>query len=87
MSTAESEARRALARLTRSLEKGRRELEALAGAVRHAQGEDFPGESYREAELWLEALLSFAEEEGERLRKRILEAGGLEVGRIRRSSS
>ncbi len=87
MSRVESEARKALNRLARALEKSRRELEALAGAIRHAEGGDFPGERYREAEEGLSRLLEFSEEEGRRLQAKILEAGGLEPGRVRRSSS
>lgn len=86
MTRVESEARKALARLTRSLEKSRRELDALAGAIRHAEGEDFPVGAYRQAEEWLDRSLDFAEEEGRRLQAKILEAGGLEPGRIRRSA-
>lgn len=87
MTRVESEARKALSRLVRSLEKSRRELDALAGAIRHAEGDDFPVEAYREAEEGLARLLEFGEEEGRRLQTKILEAGGLEPGRVRRSSS
>jgi hypothetical protein len=86
MTPVESEARKALSRLVRSLEKSRRELDALAGAIRHAEGDDFPVEGYREAEEWLGWLLEFSEEEGRRLQTKILETGGLEPGRVRRSS-
>ena len=84
MTTAESEARKALNRLRRALEKAERELEALTGALRHAEGEDFPSERYHELSAQLRALLDFTEEEGERLREKILHTGGLEPGRIRR---
>ena len=87
MSSAESEARKALNRLIRALEKSRRELESLQGAIRHAEGEDFPAESYAEVEAGLERLLEFGREEGARLQAKILQSGGLEPGRIRRSSS
>ncbi|MBI4539626.1 MAG: hypothetical protein HY704_09000 [Gemmatimonadetes bacterium] len=86
MGPAEHEARRALARLRRALEKGRRELEALAGAIRRAEGSDFPLELYGEARSRLDELLEFADQEAERLEEKILHAGGLEPGRIRRSS-
>jgi hypothetical protein len=85
--TAESEARKALNRLTRALEKSRRELESLQGAIRHAEGEDFPKDAYSEAEAALERLLDFGREEGARLQAKILQSGGLEPGRVRRSSS
>jgi N-acyl-D-aspartate/D-glutamate deacylase len=86
MTTPESEARKALNRLARALEKGRRELDALAGAIRHAEGDDFPAEAYAGAEGRLSSLLEFVEEEGARLQEKVLQAGGLEPGRIRRSS-
>lgn len=87
MTTAESEARRALNRLARALEKSRRELDALAGSIRHAEGDDFPGDAYRDAEDRLARLLEFVEEEGGRLQEKVLRSGGLEPGRVRRSSS
>jgi len=86
MSGAESEARKALNRLARALEKGRRELRSLVGAIRTAEGEDFPRESYREAEERLDALEDFVREEGARLQSKILQAGGIEPGRVRRGS-
>lgn len=87
MATAESEARKALGRLRRAVDKAGREMEALKGAIRHAEGEDFPVEAYAEAEARLGAVHAFVEEEGERLQEKILRAGGLEPGRVRRSSS
>lgn len=80
------EARKALARLRRALEKGRRELDALSGAIRHAEGEDFPEEAYQEVEDRMNQILDFLEEEGRRLEAKVLESGGLEPGRVRRSS-
>ncbi len=87
LSTPESEVRRALARLRRALEKSARELELLAGAIRHAEGGDFPGDEYAASEALLQALIDFADSEGRRLEDKILTAGGLEPGRVRRSSS
>ncbi len=86
MSNVESEARRALNRLRRALEKARREFGTLEGAIRHVEGEDFPEEAYRDAELQIDALISLADEEARRLQSKILQAGGLEPGRVRRSS-
>ena len=63
--SAEKEARKALARLRRALEKSRRELEALSGAIRHAEGDDFPAEAYGEARDRLREILDFAEELGD----------------------
>jgi hypothetical protein len=68
------------------MEKGVRELDALEGAIRHAEGEDFPAEEYEAVRNQLGAILDFLEEEGLRLEAKILETGGLEPGRIRRSS-
>lgn len=82
--TAEREARKALNRLRRALEKSRRELDALVGAIRHAEGDDFPAESYDAVRDRMEEIISFLEEEGRRLEEKILETGGLEPGRIRR---
>ncbi len=86
MESVEREARKALNRLRRSVEKGVRELDALGGAIRHAVGEDFPAEEYEAVRSQLGAILDFLEEEGLRLEAKILETGGLEPGRIRRSS-
>ena len=86
MESAEKEARKALNRLRRALEKGLRELDALEGAIRHAEGEDFPMEEYEAVRQQLSAMMDFLEEEGRRLEAKILETGGLEPGRIRRSS-
>ena len=87
VTTIESETRRALARLRRALEKSRRELDTLSGAIRHAEARDFPEERYAESEQSLEALLAFCTEEAERLENKVLTSGGLEPGRVRRSSS
>jgi hypothetical protein len=84
VTSAEGEARRALGRLARALEKARREMEALQGALRHAEGSDFPIEEYDTVNDALASLERFVEEEGERLQRKILEQGGLEPGRVRK---
>ena len=84
MDTAESEARKALNRLRRSLEKAEREMGALRGALTHAEGDDFPVDRYAEVEVALRRVVVFAEEEGTRLQEKIMHAGGLEPGRVRR---
>lgn len=84
--SAEKEGRRALARLRRALEKSRRELDALSGAIRHAEGDDFPADEYEGARVRMNEILDFLDEEGRRLEAKILQAGGLEPGRIRRTS-
>lgn len=85
MDTAEREARRALARLQRSLEKCDRELRSLKGALENAEGEDFPAADYEEVDGFLTAARDFAAREGARLQAKILTSGGLEPGRIRRT--
>ncbi len=84
MDAAASEARKALNRLRRAAEKADRELEALEGALRHAEGDDFPVESYERVREALREMLDFTEAEGVRLQEKILHAGGLEPGRVRR---
>lgn len=87
MSTVESEARRALNRLRRAVEKGVREMDALEGALRAAEGDEFPEAVYGEVRKALDQAARFCDEEGARLQEKILHAGGLEAGRIRRSSA
>jgi len=84
MSSAESEARKALVRLERAAEKAERELDALEGALKTAEGADFPVEEYAAARSALRRILEFTDEEAERLQDKILHAGGLEPGRVRR---
>ena len=85
MSSAESEARKALNRLRRAAEKAEREMTALEGALRRAEGKDFPEEAYDEAARAVRLLRDFSAEEAQRLQEKILHAGGLEPGRVRRS--
>ncbi len=84
MSSAESEARKALNRLKRAAEKAQRELDALDGALRRAEGSEFPAEVYEQVGEALQRIVEFTEEEGARLQDKILHAGGLEPGRVRR---
>ncbi len=84
MTSAESEARRALARLRRATEKMERELDALEGALAHAEGDDFPAAAYDEVRAALRRALDFTDEESARLQEKILHTGGLEPGRVRR---
>jgi len=85
--TTESEARRALNRLLRAVEKTHRELGSLEGALRHAEGDDFPVDAYAEVEAHLDAVKEFLHEEGRRLQRKILTSGGIEPGRVRRTLS
>lgn len=80
-----TEARKALNRLRRAAEKTLREMEDLEGSLRHAEGSDFPVDAYQEARDRLEAVMGFVDDEAQRLQEKILHAGGLEPGRVRRS--
>ena len=84
MTTAESEARKALNRLRRAVEKAQREIVALEGALARAEGPDFPADLYEGMNLSIRQLLDFTEEEATRLQEKILHSGGLEAGRVRR---
>jgi hypothetical protein len=83
--TPEREARRALNRLRRAVEKAAAELADVRGALRHAEGADFPAADFAAAEAHVAAVSAFVDEQAERLEEKILHAGGLEPGRIRRS--
>jgi hypothetical protein len=83
----EGEARKALNRLRRALEKVEHELAAVEGALRPAEGNDFPAEEFSAMYSRIADLQSFVDEQAERLEEKILHAGGIEPGRIRRSSS
>ena len=82
---AASEARKALNRLRRSAEKALLDLDALEGALVRAEAEDFPRDAYAAVRARLAELLDFTDEEASRLQEKILHAGGLEPGRVRRS--
>ena len=81
----EREARRALNRLRRALEKTIAGLDDVSGALRSAEGADFPTGEFEEAENNLASVLDFVEAQAERLEEKILHAGGLEPGRVRRT--
>lgn len=81
----EREARRALNRLRRAVEKAVAELSDVRGALRHAEGADFPVSDFEDAESRLNAVAAFVDEQAERLEEKILQAGGLEPGRVRRT--
>lgn len=83
--SAESEARKALTRLRRAMEKVERELHAVEGALRHAEGPDFPAESFQQVESQITDVNAFIVEQAERLEEKMLHAGGLEPGRVRRT--
>ena len=68
------------------MEQARREVRALEGALERAEGEDFPRDAYGDLRDRISEVLAFVEEEARRLEEKILESGGLEAGRVRRSS-
>jgi hypothetical protein len=80
------EARRALSRLRRAVEKADVELQSFAGALRHAEGADFPAQEFDDAAGRLAGVLVFLDEQEQRLQDKILHAGGLEPGRVRRGT-
>lgn len=84
--SAESHARKALNRLRRAMEKALLELDALEVALASAEGEDFPWGTYAGLRSRLSEVLEFTDEESTRLQEKILQAGGLEHGRVRRST-
>jgi hypothetical protein len=81
------EARRALQRLRRAVEKADAELGAVRGALRHVEGDDFPTDTFDAASDHAAALAAFCDEQAERLEDKILHAGGLEPGRVRRGGA
>jgi hypothetical protein len=85
MSAPESEARKALNRLRRSLEKGRRELTSLAEARKRMEGGGFPTAEFREAEEQMDRILDFLSEEERRLQAGLLGRGGIDAKRLRSS--
>jgi hypothetical protein len=62
------------------------ELDELEGALASAEGEDFPRSVYEGLRIRLTEVLEFTKEEGARLQEKVLQAGGLEPGRVRRST-
>jgi hypothetical protein len=78
------EARRALMRLRRAVEKAARELETVENALRTAGGGDVPAQVFEEAAHHLLAVAEFIDEQDERLQTTILEAGGIDPERLRR---
>jgi hypothetical protein len=85
--TAAKEARRALNRLSRALEKAGSELDAVAGSLRHAEAGDFPAAEFDSAADRLREVVQFVEEQEQRLQEKMLHAGGIEPGRVRRGGA
>lgn len=85
--SADREARRALQRLRRAVEKATHELSAVEGALRHAEAGDFPASAFAEAARRLRDVVEFIDEQAMRLEEKILQSGGLEPGRVRRTGA
>jgi hypothetical protein len=83
MTAADSEARKALNRLQRAIEKARRELRSLAASVGREETSDHSLSAYEDAESKIDGLLAFTREEGTRLQEKVLRGGGLEPERLR----
>tara|TARA_B100001123_G_scaffold103245_1_gene119677 strand:- start:3630 stop:3896 length:267 start_codon:yes stop_codon:yes gene_type:complete len=82
--SAESRARKALNRLRRAMEKALIDLDALESALASAEGEDFPRRAYAGLRSRIGEVLEFTDDEATRLQEKVLQAGGLEHGRVRR---
>ena len=85
MDEAAKEARRALNRLRRALEKADAELNGVTGALRHAEAEDFPAAEFEQAHEYVRLVTQFVDDQEQRLQEKILHAGGIEPGRVRRA--
>ncbi|MGH7467199.1 MAG: hypothetical protein ACRENP_04360 [Longimicrobiales bacterium] len=83
----EGEARKAIVRLRRAVEKVEHELDSVEGALRSVEGSDFPADGFADMQSKVADIAAFIGEQAERLEEKMLHAGGLEPGRIRRSSS
>ncbi|MDE2973353.1 MAG: hypothetical protein OXU64_01350 [Gemmatimonadota bacterium] len=85
MKTPEAETRRALARLRRAVEKARREIRGLREALDRSEADGFPGDEYAEMDEHLAAAGELVKREQARQQAKILRAGGIAPGRLRRS--
>jgi len=80
----ERDARRALMRLQRAVEKVLRELSAVDAALRVAGDGAYPAAEFDEAARHLDAVAAFVDGQAERMQAMTLEAGGLDPDRLRR---
>ena len=85
MKTPEAETRRALARLRRAVEKARREVRGLRKALDPAEADGFPGDDYTTMDEHLAEITELVNREQSRQQAKILRAGGIGPGRLRRS--
>ena len=85
MKTPEAETRRALARLRRAVDKARREVRGLRKALDPAEADGFPGDDYTTMDEHLAEITELVNREQSRQQAKILRAGGIGPGRLRRS--
>ncbi|MDE2763303.1 MAG: hypothetical protein OXQ94_10605 [Gemmatimonadota bacterium] len=85
MKTPEAETRRALARLRRAVEKARREVRGLRETLDRAEADGFPGDDYTAMAEHLDAITELVNREQSRQQAKILRAGGIGPGRLRRA--
>ena len=86
MKTPEAETRRALARLRRALEKAKREVRGLREGLDESEADGYPEDDYAEMEEHLGAVTDLVNREQARQQAKILRAGGLAAGGLRRSA-
>ena len=86
MKTPEAETRRALARLRRALEKARREVRGLREGLDESEADGYPADDYAEMAEHLRAVTELVNREQARQQAKILRAGGIGSGRLRRSA-
>ena len=84
MKSPEAETRRALARLRRAVEKARREVRGLREALDRSEADGFPGDDYAGMDEHLAAVTELVSREQARQQAKILRAGGIKPGRLRR---
>ena len=75
-----------MTRLRRALEKAEAELNDVAGALRHAEAADFPAMDFDDAHEHVRLVIQFVDDQEQRLQEKILHAGGIEPGRVKRGS-
>ena len=87
MKTPEAEARRALTRLRRALEKARREIRGLRELLEQSEADGYPGDDYAEMDGHLAAVVDMVHREQARQQAKVLRAGGIEAGRLEGSGT
>ena len=85
MKTPEAETRRALARLRRAIEKAKREVRGLREGLDESEADGYPADDYAEMEEHLGAVTELVNREQARQQAKVLRAGGIGAGRLRRS--